>query len=86
MSTDPAYGGQQLEMFSLEKEERKKKKREEIGLSTNILVSRRVLLYVILGLIVLMGIVYILGVEQGRRWKIDHIYKRYILPPGAEVK
>lgn len=82
MGTDPT----QLEMFSLEKEERKKKKREEIGLSTNILVSRRGLLYVILGLIVLMGIVYILGVEQGRRWKIDQLYQRYILEPGAGGK
>ena len=74
MVKDPA----QLEMFSLEGEEKKKKKRESLPLQSTLTISRRVLLYIVVGIIILLGIVYVAGVEQGRRWKIDQIYKSYI--------
>lgn len=68
----------QLEMFSLEGEEKKKRKRESLPLESTFTISRLVLLYIVVGIIILLGIVYVAGVEQGRRWKIDQIYKNYI--------
>ena len=68
----------QLEMFSLGEEEKKKRKRESLPLQSTLNISRRVLLYIVVGGIIFLGIVYVAGVEQGRRWKIDQIYKNYI--------
>lgn len=76
----------QLEMFSLGEEEKKKKKRESLPLQSTLNISRRVLLYIVVGIIILLGIVYVAGVEQGRRWKIDRIYKNYILQGQVEKK
>jgi hypothetical protein len=76
----------QLEMFSLEGEAKKKRKRESHPLQPAINISRRVLLYIVLGGIIIMGIVYVAGVEQGRRWKIDRIYKEYIQGQELEKK
>ena len=76
----------QLEMFSLGEEEKKKRKRESLPLQSTLNISRRVLLYIVVGIIILLGIVYVAGVEQGRRWKIDQIYKNYILQGQVEKK
>ena len=67
----------QLEMFSIE-EEKKKKKKESSRVEQNFIISRHLSIYLILGILFLFVIVYIAGVERGRRWKVDRIYKEYI--------
>ena len=67
----------QMEMFSIG-EDKGKKKKEFISVNQNLTISRHLLIYLILGILVLFTIVYIAGVETGRRWKVDKIYKEYI--------
>ncbi len=74
---------EQLEMFSLE--EKKKGRRKEKNnnkditrAERNIVISREILTYIILGILVIIIVVYIAGVEAGRRWKVEKIYKEYI--------
>lgn len=74
----------QLEMFSLGEEKKKKKKSYGTNklmlhcVEQNLVISRHLLIYLILGILVLFVIVYIAGVETGRNWKVDKIYKDYI--------
>jgi len=73
-----AKNSTQMEMFSLEEEKQKRKKEGSLNIEQNLTISRHLLIYLILGILVLFIIVYIAGVETGRHWKIDQIYKDYI--------
>lgn len=74
----------QLEMFSLEGEDKKKRKRESLPLQSTFIISRLGVLYIMVGIIILLGIVYVAGVEQGRHWKIERIYRDYIRGQGEK--
>lgn len=67
----------QLEMFSLD-EEKKKREKKPVSAGRGIIVARHVLIYIILGVLLLVAAVYIAGVEAGRNWKVDKIYREYI--------
>ena len=67
----------QMEMFSIG-EDKKKKKKELTRVEQNLTISRHLLIYLILGILLLFAIIYIAGVETGRHWKVDKIYKDYI--------
>lgn len=68
----------QLDMFSLEGEKEEKKKREAVSLEQRLSISKHTLIYFILGILILVVIVYIAGVERGRNWKVNKIYRDYI--------
>lgn len=67
----------QLEMFPLD-EEKKKKEKRHLPARRDIVIPWHVLMYIILGLMLLLAAIYIAGVETGRNWKVDKIYREYI--------
>jgi hypothetical protein len=73
----------QLEMFPLD-EEKKKKEKRHMPLHRDIAISWHVMIYIILGLLLLLAAIYIAGVETGRNWKVDKIYREYIKEKKVE--
>lgn len=70
-------------MFSLEEKKKKGRKgkdndKEIVRSERNIVISREMLIYIILGILLLFIVAYIAGVEAGRRWKVEKIYRDYI--------